>query len=664
MKDGGFLVLGMVGEPGDENRYWLLRLNEDGIMVWQRRFNNMFAFGVTETGDGGILIVGAESLVRLHPDGTLDWKKEYYRPLEQLGRPAFGIVQTIRPASNHGILVIDHTSNVSTLDQNGSLVSQMLYPQSFFMDERVAWASPEGVLYGEQISNREYSIIRRSPFSPSWEMTFSFSPFDVPVYEPHFIMATRNGDVLFGAPVRHLLGYPAFAHWIVRIDQEGKVLWNTVLRGNSDWNFKVHEALDGSFIMAATSELLGEDGFRYDLRVLKLNAFGNQVWERLYGDGERAVRIGSIVDSSDGGFLLAGTVGQIGDRFSIEDGELILLKLDRHGKIPECDWMREKTFGAPVRKSPTYTISTFGSLKSERGEFTESEEVYFPFEIAEAHAVLQAECVFPEVLVPTPTSLPTPSPAPTQAGQIYPIIGGDGIVIGGVMDGRWVDATTTEALLVEHEEYRVFLDGLTYLGTATAFQNLSASDEPCTGSLKLGWEPSVQPKALAISGTWDPLPRRPASLSPDLPVYQDALAELLRENGIREPGGQLSAVMRIDIDGDGADEVLMSASRLENGLESNSVAEGDYALVVVRMLVGEEVVTIPLVADYYPSSKSDVLPVIYEIAAVMDLNADGDMEIVLDAFGAQGTQTYVFEVSGESVRQVLHAACRAFPPTP
>jgi hypothetical protein len=664
MKDGGFLVLGHRGEPGNDYPHWLLKLKEDGTIDWQQRFNSMFAFGVAETGNGGVLIVGPDSIVRLHPDGTLDWKKEYYRPLEQIGRPAFGIVQTIRPASNNGTLVIDQTSTVSTLDQNGSPVSQVLYPSVFFMDERVGWASPEGVLYGEQISNREYKITRWSPISLSWEMTFSFSSFDVPVYEPHFIMATRDGDALFGAPVRHLLGYPAFAHWIVRIDREGQVLWNTVLQGLSDWNFEVHEASDDSFIIATTSELHGEGGYRYDLRLLKLNASGNLVWERLFGDGKRAVRIGSIVDSVDGGFLLAGTVGQIGDRFSIEDGELILLKLDRHGKIPGCDWMRETPFDPPERKSPTHTIRIIESPGIEIGELIEAEEVLFPFESVEAHAALQAECVFPEVPIPTPTSLPTPSPAPTQVGQIYPIIGGDGIVLGGVLDGLWVDSSTTETILVEHETYRVFLNGLAYLGTAAASSYLSASDEPCVGSLKLGWEPTIQPEALALSGTWDPLPRLPAPLSPDLPVYQDALTELLRANGISDPDGHLTALKRIDLDGDGADEVVMSAAWLENGLESTSVAEGDYALVVVRKLVGDEVVTIPLRADFYPSAESDVLPVIYKIAAVMDLNADGDMEIVLDTISALGTQTTIYEVSGESIRQALHVPCRALPPGP
>lgn len=670
-KDGGFLVLGYMGEPGNDFPHWLLKLNEVGTVEWQRRFTQMYAYGVTETGDGGVVIIEGESLVRLHADGTLDWRKRYSRPLEQLGGPPFGLVQTVRATDDGGTQVLDYGSFVSTLDQNGALISQIVYPPATSkfdayntVGEKVDWVSPEGLLNGELITDREYKITRWSPTSPSWEMIFSFASFDVPGFEPHFILGTHDGGVLFGAPVRHLLGYPAFAHWIVRIDREGKVLWHTVLDGGSDWEFAVHEAPDGGFVLAAASSVYLDGASRIYLRLLKLNASGNLVWERIYGDSQSGVNITAIVDTSDHGFLLAGKNGPLGDSFEVEDGDLILMKLDRYGKIPGCGWMRETPFNPPVRKSPTHTIRTLYVTGTVDAELIESDQDLTSFELVEGHATVQAKCVYPEAPVPTPTSLPIPSPQPTQSGRVYPIIGGDGIVIGGVLDNRWVDAPTTEALLVADEKYRVFLGGLTYLGDATAFPILTPADEPCAGSLKLRWEPPVQPEALALSGSWDPLPRLTSSLSLELPVYQDALTELLRANGIRNPVGHLTSLQRIDLDGDGSDEVLMGASRLENGLESTSVAKGDYALVVVRKLVDERIVTIPLIADYYISAQSDVVPRRYEVTAVMDLNADGDMEIVLDAVSVQGRQTYVFEIIGETGREVLHVTCRVLPAPP
>jgi len=121
---------------------------------------------------------------------------------------------------------------------------------------------------------------------------------------------------------------------------------------------------------------------------------------------------------------------------------------------------------------------------------------------------------------------------------------------------------------------------------------------------------------------------------------------------------QLTAVQRIDLEGDGVDEVVVSATRLKDGGHIPPVAAGDYSVVVVRKLVAGTVVTLPLVGEYYRQAQELAYPSTHVLATVLDVNGDGTQEIVVQSTLWEGTATAIYAVHAGMVQHVGSMGCQ------
>jgi len=263
-------------------------------------------------------------------------------------------------------------------------------------------------------------------------------------------------------------------------------------------------------------------------------------------------------------------------------------------------------------------------------------------------------------LVPTSEPAPPTEEPQSEPGKpvVAPIVDGNtGFLLGGTQNGRWLDPDATAQLLVGNERYRVY-SGVTNLGEARGSRPVTESAGPCSGRhvITLKPSPQVQP-AIAIGGTWDLLPRRPQALTLDSVVYREAMADWLRTQGIDQPEVQLTAVQRIDLEGDGVDEVVVSATRLKDGGHTPPVAAGDYSVVVVRKLVAGSVVTLPLVGEYYRQAQDLAYPSTHALATILDVNGDGTHEIVVHSTLWEGTTTTIYAVHDRLVQQVGSVGC-------
>ena len=104
-------------------------------------------------------------------------------------------------------------------------------------------------------------------------------------------------------------------------------------------------------------------------------------------------------------------------------------------------------------------------------------------------------------------------------------------------------------------------------------------------------------------------------------------------------------------------EVLLSATYFKD--ESRHMTEtGDYSVVLLRKVSGNQVLTVPLISDYYVSSAPELsYPKTYTLAEAIDLNQDGNLEVVVDVSRWEGAGAIVFRVDGQNVREVLRAIC-------
>jgi hypothetical protein len=137
------------------------------------------------------------------------------------------------------------------------------------------------------------------------------------------------------------------------------------------------------------------------------------------------------------------------------------------------------------------------------------------------------------------------------------------------------------------------------------------------------------------------------------------LSDWLQSQGNPPAEIHITRILQADLEGDGVDEILISASNFQD--PSGHMAEtGDYSIVLMRKVTGNDVLTIPLVKDYYVTSLPEAemsYPLTYALAGALDLNQDGSLEVIVDVSRWEGGGVIVYRVDGQIVREVLRTIC-------
>ena len=81
-------------------------------------------------------------------------------------------------------------------------------------------------------------------------------------------------------------------------------------------------------------------------------------------------------------------------------------------------------------------------------------------------------------------------------------------------------------------------------------------------------------------------------------------------------------------------------------------------MVLLRKIMKGEVQTIPLVEEYYfTGCIGECAPAVHRIAALLDLNGDGVIEVVLAWRDYEGRGKTVYQTEGDEVKKVLSWSC-------
>ncbi|MBO4318148.1 MAG: hypothetical protein J5855_07730 [Mailhella sp.] len=172
--------------------------------------------------------------------------------------------------------------------------------------------------------------------------------------------------------------------------------------------------------------------------------------------------------------------------------------------------------------------------------------------------------------------------------------------------------------------------------------------------------------------SWDPMPRSAKSLGTANPAYRSAVKDYLASAGLPDADPDIMQIFRVDLEGDGADEVLICAQNivkggcdfiswqpdkpLSSGTGTPGLAKaGSYSVVLLRKVSGNSVVTIPLdltlITDVEKAETT--VPCLHKIYCFADLNGDGVMEILTASDYYEGAFINVFEVKNTQVKAVL-----------
>lgn len=246
-----------------------------------------------------------------------------------------------------------------------------------------------------------------------------------------------------------------------------------------------------------------------------------------------------------------------------------------------------------------------------------------------------------------------------RAADICPIVEVETeFVIGAYSGGKWLPSDKAAKAIKPGTNYKVYsLTG--EVGTSKGGKPV-ANQDVCPDVFTVELTPKPDKGAIAVAVPWNPMPRTPKIADPTQPVYIQAAHDFLVSHGIKDPKVKITKIVRIDLDGDGEDEVLLSATNYftKDGVPSDSPA-GSYSFVLLRRVVNGKVITQMVAGEFHPSGKKFNAPMKFEIEGVLDLDGDGKMEVLIQGNYYEGGGTTIYRCTPSKVEEVLSVACGA-----
>ena len=250
--------------------------------------------------------------------------------------------------------------------------------------------------------------------------------------------------------------------------------------------------------------------------------------------------------------------------------------------------------------------------------------------------------------------------AASSGADVHPIVEAEtGFLIGASNGAGWLEAKDAVKTLRPGLRLRVF--GLQKEMSPINAGKAVSPGEPCPDTQVV--ELSPKPKsgaAIGIAAPWNVLPR-PPRVEKVQKHYEQAVREFLENRGLREPEVKITQTIRVDLEGDGEEEVLISATNYfaKTGRIPSSAPAGSYSVVLLRRVTDGKVVTQMIEGEFYPEAKEFNAPAAYRVTAVLDLNGDGALEVAIAGAYYEGTWMAIYQCTPGQIKKVLSVGCGA-----
>src|SRR3990167_857904 len=245
--DGGYIVAGMGDTFDFDKDLWVLKLNSDGTVAWQKAYrgDDISASFIQQTSDGGYIVLGVIFndatrkkyflVLKLNSDGTVAWQQKAY------GETGYEYANSIQQTSDGGYIMagigidfdrIDSDFLVLKLNSDGTVVWQKTY----------GGTKSDSASSIQQTSDEGYIVVGN---------TYSFG--------------TGSGDF-----------------WILKLNSYGTVAWQKTYGGTSyDYASSIQQTSDEGYIVVGNTYSFGTGSG--DFWILKLNSDGTVAWQKTYG---------------------------------------------------------------------------------------------------------------------------------------------------------------------------------------------------------------------------------------------------------------------------------------------------------------------------------------------------------------------------------------------
>ena len=181
-----------------------------------------------------------------------------------------------------------------------------------------------GITYRPGRPHSDLWVMKTDPAGePIWQKSF-----DTPGPEHVFdLIETRDGNYTLLLSTQHPQTQRTQA-LVMQIDRYGQTMWARRFGGEKPGGDQLRalvQAADGGFALAGFTGSRGKG--QQDIWLLRLDAVGQQVWERTYGTRQSEMAH-ALIQTRNGGFVLGGSM-----QSQTSNGrDFCLLRTDRHGR--------------------------------------------------------------------------------------------------------------------------------------------------------------------------------------------------------------------------------------------------------------------------------------------------------------------------------------------
>jgi hypothetical protein len=294
--DGGYIAVGSKAhsekfEPPD---IWVVKIDGSGSITWEKTIGDKEtdeSSDVISTGDGGYLVAGSFQhdtaqrqdvdayLIKLNSSGTIEWDKKY-------GGTSGDKAGTVRQTADGGYAFVGYT------DSFGAGIYDV------------------------------YLVKLNAAGEEQWYKTYGGADWDI---SGKMVITNDNGFLLAGWTAN--FGAQARDIYLIKTDASGNEQWYKIYGdAHKDGASDIIATNDGGYLVVGGLEnTYFSNEWRTDLYILKIDASGNKLWDKTFGDyndeGASCIR-----EVGDGGYIISGGANSYGN-----SSEVYLLKIDRLG---------------------------------------------------------------------------------------------------------------------------------------------------------------------------------------------------------------------------------------------------------------------------------------------------------------------------------------------
>ncbi len=341
--DGGYIMAGYTGsfDPGHLDVY-LIKTDKEGNEIWSKAYGdneklNYSASSVQQTSDGGYIIAGYTQsfetgerdvyLMKTDSEGNEQWSKTF-------GGKGNDVAFSVQQTSDGGYIIAGHTNTNTEFRQDVYLIKtdgqgnkewNKTFGGPYDDQARSVQVTSDGgyIIAGYSwtfgIENRTVYLIKTdAEGNEVWSKTFGDTERD----RAFSVQQTSDGGYIVAGATQIVPLVEILDAYLIKTGPEGNEIWSKTFGGvNGDHALSVQQTSDGGYIIGGETTSFGAGNF--DAYLVKTDAEGNEIWSKTFG-GVNHDSVSSVVQTSDGGYIIAGYTGSYGQG----KWDVFLIKID------------------------------------------------------------------------------------------------------------------------------------------------------------------------------------------------------------------------------------------------------------------------------------------------------------------------------------------------